>query len=274
LTKDRPKIFSGNIYAAIVPWMISFIVPINYHVYCYGTELFPLKNPHSIKASLWKSILRRAETIYYLTNATLDILRENYGSGPYQQMVPKINLKNIVFHPEKHDDESISILSVGRLVPHKGHLILIDAIAALQKTLPWHLTIIGNGPEFKHLNKAILQKDITDKVSIETEITDENLYFYYKNAHIFVLPSIETSSAIEGFGIVLLEAMAYGAAIIASRSGGVGEVVQNSNRFAEIIEPGIPKALTNALQNLCHNKNRRKEMVLAAYQLVKEHYAW
>lgn len=274
IKRKQMTVFAGNIYAAFAPWILSFVFPLNYHIYCYGTELFPMKRRHTFKSRLWKSILKRSQKIYYLTNTTLDILREHFGSGPYQQNVPKINLAQTTFSIEKHDQKFVSILSVGRLVPHKGHANLLKAVAAIPVSLSWHLTIIGNGPERSNLQKTVLRCSLEEKVTVETDVSDSLLSDYYKKAHIFVLPSIETSDAVEGFGIVLLEAMAFGVAVVASRSGGIGEVFQHNTRFAEIVEPGNPDALRDSICKLYNDRNMRKKMAQNAHQLVKKYYVW
>ena len=46
--RESLTVHAGNVYAALAPWLISFLVPVRYHVYCYGTELLPLTRPHSL----------------------------------------------------------------------------------------------------------------------------------------------------------------------------------------------------------------------------------
>ena len=85
---------------------------------------------------------------------------------------------------------------------------------------------------------------------------------------------METESGIEGFGIVLLEAMAYGAAIVASCSESIEEVVDNNSQYVELVQPGNSEALKNALTSLMADSERRFRMASAARQFLEERYVW
>ncbi len=275
--KSAVTILAGNIYAALVPGFMSFVYPLHYHVFCYGTELLPLKKKQSLRGRIWETVLRRADMVYYLTKATHRLLEVCDGCPPCIQMFPKIDLPAYTVCRKEHLDgklHEVHLLSVGRLVPHKGHAVLIEAAAGLSAQHPWHLTIVGNGPEHKRLISLVQQHALGRRITIAPDVSGTDLAELYKDADIFIFPSLENGSAIEGFGIVLLEAMAYGAAIIASRSGGIVEVVDDNMEIAQLVPPGNPEVLKNTLTALMADNERRFTMAYAAHQLLKDRYVW
>ena len=271
--KQKHLVLAGNVYAAVVPWMLSFIFSVEYHVFCYGTELLPLEKK-AFRNGLWKAVLQRAETVYYLTGATLRVLTEWYGCRNCIQRVPKIDLP--AFSPDEKIPvrNTVHLLSVGRLVPHKGHALLIEASARLAENSAWHLTIAGNGPERQRILSQIRQRSLQKRITVRSDVADEELRQLYQGAEVFIFPSISTRSAIEGFGIVLLEAMAYGAAIIAARSGGIEEVVENNSDYAVLVPPGDVDALADAIRLLIGDGDRRRRMARAARFLLERRYVW
>jgi glycosyltransferase involved in cell wall biosynthesis len=166
------------------------------------------------------------------------------------------------------------LLSVGRLVAHKGHTILLDAVAKLPYIPQWHLTIAGEGPEHINLNSQLQHLSLEEHVTMTGEISDEALASIYSLSDIFILPSINTKLGIEGFGIVLLEAMAFGAVIVASRCGGIIETVGDNSDIAVLVPPGDPNALNVAILSLINDQQRRVDMAKLARRFCMERYAW
>ena len=91
-------------------------------------------------------------------------------------------------------------------------------------------------------------------------------YKYYKQADIYVLPSYA-----EGLPMSILEAASYGLPIVATRVGGIPEIIDDGvNGF--LIDPGDKGALTDRLLRLIENPELRSQMGRAAYQKVKEKF--
>ena len=271
-TKAR-LILAGNVYAALVPWLLSFFMTVKYHVFCYGTELLPIGNG-SLRTMLWRAVLGRAERVYYLSGATLRLLEYAYACTRCEQWVPKIDLPAFVLENKKWNRTPVQLLSVGRLVPHKGHATLIEAAAMLADQPEWHLSIVGSGPEEQPLARRIRQLSLTSRIAIRTTVSDRELTVLYENADILILPSVTTATAMEGFGIVLLEAMAYGAAIVASRSGGIEDVLEGCTDGAELVAPGDVPELVEAIRRLIGDEKKRFRMARAARDLLERRYVW
>jgi teichuronic acid biosynthesis glycosyltransferase TuaC len=112
------------------------------------------------------------------------------------------------------------MLSVGNLVPEKGHAVAIEALAELPEM---RLAIVGDGPDRPALESRAEQLGVSDRLSILPVRPQAELKWLYSAADVLVLPSIR-----EGWPNVLLEAMACGTPVVASDVGGVPEIVTDA----------------------------------------------
>jgi glycosyltransferase involved in cell wall biosynthesis len=134
-----------------------------------------------------------------------------------------------------------TLLSVGNLLPLKGHDLAIRALSLLPET---DLVIIGDGPERAALGALVAESRLDDRVSFVGALTQEDLREYYGSADALVL-----ASSREGWPNVLLESMACGTPAIASRVGGTSEVVAVPEAGALMTER-TPEALAQAVRDL------------------------
>jgi phosphatidylinositol alpha-mannosyltransferase len=114
---------------------------------------------------------------------------------------------------ERYDDRTLTILFLGRLVPRKGSLLLLQAVTELLKRpdLPaFRVVICGKGPLEASLRRQIDDNGLQDVVELAGFVPESDKPRYYASADIAVFPS----SGGESFGIVLLEAMAGGRAVV------------------------------------------------------------
>lgn len=267
-------ILSGNIYAAIAPWLLSFLTKVTYSVYTHGAELLPLEKNTTLRGRLLMSILKRAETVFYVSTFSLRIMQSKCGSLRYIAAPPKISLPSKTLDSVLSSKQDGLILSVGRLVPHKGHAVLIDALHKIDSCIPWKCMISGDGPEQKRLNQLIAQYHFKSPPSLLGFCDQETLESWYLKSAIFIFPSLILPGGFEGFGIALLEAMAFGAAIIASHSGGIPEVFDNTPDCALLVPPDDPEALAAAISSLLVNKHYRLTLATNARRLLEQKHVW
>lgn len=157
------------------------------------------------------------------------------------------------------------IVYIGRLERSKGLDFLIESFAMATKTMPnLSLTIIGAGNEYGRLLRLRKHYNL-----------DENLNFldYIKDAKkrlsefdILVLPS-----RAEGFGRVIIEAMAHGVCVIATKVGGIIDIIKNEVNGL-LVEYGDKEALSNALLAVISNDSLRQQMIEKAYKTVETRF--
>jgi glycosyltransferase involved in cell wall biosynthesis len=138
------------------------------------------------------------------------------------------------------------LLCVGSLVPRKGHAVLIDALARLRE-LDWTLLCVGSldrSPDtVATLRRQIAESDVASRVALAGEGDEAALRRAYADADCFVLPTLY-----EGYGMVVGEALAAGLPVIASRTGAIDELVDES--CGVVVPPGDVEALTEALRRI------------------------
>jgi len=156
--------------------------------------------------------------------------------------------------PEFRDGKT-NILFVGRLEPRKGAMYLLEAYAKLKPRYPNTRLIVCNwGPQLGKMRRFIHSTGLQD-VFFAGRVDDIDKARFYKTADIFCAPS----TGQESFGIVLLEAMAAGCAVVASDIHGYKRVIQR-NVSGLLVEPRDADALADALERLILDADLRRAL--------------
>ncbi|MFE0507721.1 glycosyltransferase [Peribacillus butanolivorans] len=225
----------------------------------------------------YKGITKLAANVYchfhdYSIRALIKISRGTLFNGSGMRRIygkPDDKIKEIrtstfdkseIFY--RNDNGYSNILFVGYLRHEKGVPILLDALNYLPES--YRLTIVGNGPERENLESKVNENSyIKERVIFKGHIPlGEELFNEYKNANIFVLPSIS-----EGTPRVVVEAMAFGNLIVASNTGGIPYTVSdNSNGL--LFEVGSPKDLAKKIKLLQDDNDLREKLRNAGYNLA------
>ena len=147
------------------------------------------------------------------------------------------------------------LLSVGRLSREKGHVDLIRALGLLRRQWPrdeFHLLLVGEGPERSRIEAARAEEGLGDRVTLTGLQRDVGPY--YAIADVVVMPSHS-----EGSPNALLEAMIAGAAVVATRAGGIPEIVVHEET-AILVGSRDPKGLATAIHGLLHDPEKRRRL--------------
>ena len=157
------------------------------------------------------------------------------------------------------------VLSVGNLIPIKGHEVLIRAVAAIAGEFPaLKLEIIGQGPELFRLQNLANQLQIAECVRFLGRQSREQVAAAMRRCTVFALPS-----RYEGLGCVYLEAMCVGKPVIGCRGQGIAEIVQHGiNGF--LVGPDNERELSLALAMILHDESRRRNLGAAARNTILE----
>jgi len=163
------------------------------------------------------------------------------------------------------------ILYTGRLASNKGLHILVDAAAEVVEEFPKTLFILVG--EDSGMKKSLMgqmkEKGVKKHFFLSGHVPDDKTFLSaYSLCDVFVLPS-----EYEAFGIVLLEAMASGKPCVATKVGGVPEVVVEGETGV-LVDYGNAEQLSDALISLLKNEKKRNEMGKKGRERVFKYFSW
>lgn len=152
------------------------------------------------------------------------------------------------------------ILSVGSIIPRKGHDVLVSALAKITD-LSWQCSIVGNRTMDADcdasLQRQIIENQLTDRVVLAGQVNDTRSEFV--RSDIFAL-----ASRYEGYGMVFAEALSHGLPIIACRAGAVPEVVPDDAGI--LVPPDDPEAFAKALRRTIQDTGFADRMADASFR--------
>ncbi len=168
-------------------------------------------------------------------------------------------------------DESVDgpIVFVGRLAPIKGLPCLLRAFHSVLKKCPeTRLKIVGEGPSERLLKTLAKDLRMADKVDFTGFKSGLDLVREIVGSGVFVVPS-----TYEGCPLSLLEAMALGRPIVASRIPGVTEIM-DEGKTGLAFEPGNPDSLSTRILELLDDEARSRSLGQAAEAVARERFTW
>jgi glycosyltransferase involved in cell wall biosynthesis len=164
-------------------------------------------------------------------------------------------------------DKVKRIISVGRLSPEKGQAGLLQAFASLSRgNDALELLIVGDGPDRASLEAQATRLGLADKVTFAGRCGEHETLDHIARSDILVL-----SSFMEGLPIVLMEAMAIGTAVVASRVAGIPELVEDG-RTGLLFTPSDWAELAASLGRLVDDEGLRVKLAAAAKKSVRADY--
>lgn len=239
----------------------------------HGGDLFALKN--GIFQFLKLFITEKIDELYVVSNAmrnyavSLGITGEKISVKPMGvDLEERFTADGSVLRDGK------KIIFVGRLVEKKGVEYLLDAFTQVIKSCPAvQLLIIGDGPLRQGLEIKSRTLKIENSVEFLGGVKSADLSKYYSSAGIAVVPSIITSSGDqEGLGLVIIEAMGCGCAVVASDLPAVRDIIDENTGV--LVQPGDAIQLAEKLVFLIQNPEAREDIASSGNQRVKSLFSW
>ena len=226
----------------------------------------PITNPSSYKTLTHKisfvtyhlvehaKTFKDPKTVFY-TPPGIDILK--YKNNP----IDKSTARNKLNIPE----EAIVIGNVGRLCDDKDQATLIDAFSKIQKSYPnTFLIIVGQDQG----EKENLEKQI-NKLGLEASVKifpfSKKIEDFYKAMDCFILTSV-----LEGFGLVVVEAMASGIPVITTKSGGPNEIIREGKEEGIIVELKDSNSISNEFGKLWKDSELKEKIIQNGYKRVED----
>lgn len=213
--------------------------------------------------------LNKATAVTVVSQALAKSLKEEYHVEQVKVIPMGCNLLH--FSPENRQPRLFManrkvVLFVGRLAEKKGVAYLIEAMRSVSDAV---LYIVGKGPLENELKTQA--SDLQEKVFFMGPKTHQELSAIYASADILVAPSVTARDGdIEGFGLVIIEAMASGLPVIASNSGGITDIIQDGKNGMLVDEKNASQ-LSDRLNWILTHQNIYEKMRMGALETAQQY---
>jgi glycosyltransferase involved in cell wall biosynthesis len=240
----------------------------------YGVELRWVKTAMPFLKGFLAWAARRSDRVVAISSYTADQLRELVDVPieviPYTTSLPDAPAGTA----PKQSSAPFTVLFVGRLVERKGVTYLIDAMSLLSVERETRLVIVGDGPERGRIEQRVRERGLDRRVVLRGQVSQDALQHAYAAADAFVLPAIvDRRGDTEGLGVVLLEAMNHRVPVVASRIGGIPDIVEDGVSGL-LVPPGDSAGLAAALERLARDPELAGRLGDAGYGRLRERFSW
>ena len=216
---------------------------------------------HGIRKMVAKFVLRHADGVRVVSGRLQKQLVEEFGVKQEKIIVVPIFVPT-TFHARVKQNNRFTFLMVSRLVPVKN---ISFAIKAFKKIVEHHdaeLKIVGDGGERENLERLVREMKLEEKVKFLGKQT--NVGSFYENADAFLL-----TSEMEGWPLVIMEALSYGLPIIMTPVGQVGEILFD-NINALVVPQGDIEALSSLMARFTQDDNLRQRLSTCAKETIEK----
>lgn len=252
-----------------------------YYIFFHGNDILRAMKRmkyNIVKTTHYNFLMNRSSGLITNSNYVMSIVPEKN----------KVAKNNFVLNPgintcyEQQEiiqpfiSSPVKLLSVGRLTKRKGFESVINALSLLIKEgYDAHYDIVGRG-ETKHLVQLAEDKNVREHITFHGFRTNKEIMEHYKNTDIYIMVSYfsKKHEEVEGFGIVYLEANAFGKPVIASKTGGIPDAVKDNFTGLLVENPLNPSEVAEKIKNLCDNRGLGRKFGLNGYTRVNEHFTY
>lgn len=253
-------VFAGHVLAAFGGIRLRRSRKIPLVVATYGVELVA---PRLRKAAAW--VLPRADRVLAVSHFTMEAARK--AGARVGRVIPvgapdplPLDQARIDAFRSRHGlrEAGRVLLTVARLEPHKGIDVVINALSALPPDVQY--LVVGRGSSLAAFRAQAQAAGVSDRVIFAGGLDEQDLAAAYRLADVFVLASRSLDGGargVEGCPVSLLEASAYGKAIVAGRTGGIADAVTDGVTGL-LADPESPSDISGALNRALDPKTAKQ----------------
>jgi len=224
-----------------------------------------------------KWTIRTADAVTAISSSTAGTVRRLVDRSvaviPYAAVLPEVPVE--VVRPALSDPNApLRLLFVGRLVERKGVEVLVRALARLRHRREAELVIVGSGNRKDSVTRTAALEGVTDYVHLLGSVSAERLAQEYAKCDIFVLPAVVDSRGdTEGLGVVLLEALAHERPVVASRAGGILDIVVDGVT-GWLADPGDAEVLSDRIFEVAADPEAARRVAAHGRREASARFSW
>lgn len=241
LRRERPDVVNLHFVGVPAPFLLAAhaLKPFKYVVSLHGDDVQGLSRGTAFDRWVFRQTLRRANAV---TACSQDLLNQALKVDDTFAAKSQVIVNGITLPQAEPIQVQDVVLGVGRLMPKKGFDVLLNALKRLkERGKAVRLVLIGDGPERQALEICAEKLALASSVEFRGAQTRDAVYDAMRASKLVVVPSRQ-----EPFGLVALEAMALGKPLVASRVGGLIDVLDGAD--AELVPPDDAAALADAIE--------------------------
>lgn len=251
-------------------------------IFCHGDEISQT-DQRRYQPRVRDFIYRHADAMIAANQFACDgLVRIGIPTERIHKLTPGVNFERFQPRPKRADlieryglQGKKVLLTVARLVPRKGHKIVLQALPkVLSEVRDLKYLIAGEGPEKERLQALAGELGIQQAVVFTGDIPHDQICDFYNLCDVFAMVNrFEASGDVESFGMVFTEANAVGKPVIGGRSGGAAEaIVQGQTGF--LVEPDSAEEVADRLLLLLKNEQLSQRMGAAGLERVRTDFNW
>jgi len=262
--------------------MLRALTGIPLVVFCHGDEISQI-DKRRFQPKVRDFIYRHANALVAANQFAKDsLLRIGIPGERIHKLTPGVDTTQ--FHPQSPSAELIDrfqlkgkkvLLTVARLVPRKGHKVVLEALPKVLRDVPdLHYIIAGDGPEKENLVKLVQELHLNEAVTFVGDVPHDKIGDFYSLCDAFIMVNrLDAGGDVESFGMVFTEANAVGKPVIGGNSGGAAEaIVEGKTGF--LVDPDSAEQVADRLLQLFKNEELRRNIGEAGLARVLTEFNW
>jgi glycosyltransferase involved in cell wall biosynthesis len=265
--------YAGPSTIGLVRIIMNMMNPIPFVISFHGTDVSSFRGTAATTRNEWQRFLRYADGVVVCSHDLGEKVRDIFGE----------EIRTTVVHNGLDADAFVEMASVGaankgqriilnvaKFEKQKGQDVLIKAFAAIAEDyLDVNLVLIGaTDIALPNLRELCIGEGIANRVHFHPDVPHQEVADFLKHATIFILPSRQ-----EAFGIVILEAGAFGLPVVASRVGGIPEILTDGWN-GRLVPPDDPVKLAECLRSILDHPAESQEMGTRLRDQVRSTFTW
>jgi len=244
-------------HPALAAYVMAHLLNVPYGITAHAHDIYG-------KNGMLEEKLRAADLVVTISDFNRELLQRRFLTAAGNVRVLRCGVDRTAFAPtplRPASAEGINILCVASLTDYKGHRYLLEAVALLRdRGIATRCRLVGDGPLSNDLRRQAEALHLGAAVVFEGRQTAPRVRRLLEECDVFVLPSIVLPSGVtEGIPVALMEAMATGRPVVASRLSGIPELVIDGHTGL-LVPPGDPEALAAAIATLIDREDLRRRL--------------